>query len=82
MIENYSDQTEIEAIGILNLYLMGAKSLMLSVLYAQRQTKHSSTLWDRILTYCTSKSSDGTLFGELLEAADEAGFVEDSFDIF
>ena len=73
VVENYSDQTENEAMGILNLYLMGARSLMLSVLYTQRQKQHSSLLWDRLLTYCTSKSTDGALFGELLEAAAHSG---------
>jgi hypothetical protein len=73
VIETYSKQTEKEAIGILNLYLMGAKSLMLSVLYAQRQMLHSSMLWDRLLSYCTSATTDGVLFGELLEAAAHSG---------
>ncbi|KAL3904556.1 MAG: hypothetical protein SGILL_010019, partial [Bacillariaceae sp.] len=73
VIENYSEQTEKEAIGILNLYLMGAKSLMLSVLYTQRQKEHSSLLWDKLISYCTDKASDGILFGELLEAAAHSG---------
>jgi vacuolar protein sorting-associated protein 41 len=73
IIENYIDQTEMVALGILNLYLMGCKSLMLSVLYAQRQKKYSSLLWDRLISHCTVQTSDGILFGELLESAAYSG---------
>mmetsp|Transcript_21087 Transcript_21087/g.37129 ORF Transcript_21087/g.37129 Transcript_21087/m.37129 type:complete len:171 (+) Transcript_21087:496-1008(+) len=46
---------------------------MLSVLYAQRQRMYSSTLWDKLIRYCTSRTADGVLFGELLEAAAHSG---------
>jgi hypothetical protein len=73
-IEHYSEETEAEAIGILDLYLEGVKSLMLAVSYAQRQRKHSSLLWDKLISYCLGNKSrdtgdDGTLFGALLEAS-------------
>jgi vacuolar protein sorting-associated protein 41 len=73
IIENYSELTEADAVGVLNLYLLGARSLMLSVLYAQRQHRFSSILWGRLITYCLSEASDGGLFGELLEAAALSG---------
>jgi len=69
IIEMYSEQTESEALGILNLYLKGARSLPLSVSYAQRQKQFSSILWDSLISHCLKKASDGTIFGELLEAA-------------
>ncbi|KAG7343199.1 hypothetical protein IV203_021144 [Nitzschia inconspicua] len=73
IIENYSDQTEKVSLSILNLYLLGCKSLMLSVSFAQRQKQYSSLLWDRLISYCTEKTSDGILFGELLESAAYSG---------
>jgi len=69
IIETYSDETETEAMGILNLYLKGAKSLPLAVSYAQRQKKFSAILWDHLISYCLKEASDGTIYGELLEAA-------------
>ena len=69
IIEKYSDETETEAMGILNLYLKGAKSLPLAVSYAQRQKKFSVRLWDKLISYCLEEASDGTIYGELLEAA-------------
>ena len=69
IIEKYSDETETEAMGILNLYLKGAKSLPLAVSYAQRQKKFSARLWDKLISYCLEEASDGTIYGELLEAA-------------
>lgn len=74
IIESYTEQTETEAVGILDLYLKGAKSVMLAVLYAQRQRRFSSMLWERLITYCLSTSADvGGRFGELLEAAALSG---------
>jgi hypothetical protein len=84
IIEHYSEQTETEAMGILDLYLQGANSLMLAVSYAQRQRQYSSILWDKLISYCLSNNSkgfvgigqdgqDGILFGALLEAAALSG---------
>jgi vacuolar protein sorting-associated protein 41 len=73
IIENFSDSTEKTALGVLNLYLLGCKSLVLAVLFAQRQKQYSSLLWDRLISYCTGKTSDGILFGELLESAAYSG---------
>jgi hypothetical protein len=77
IIEHYSEQTEAEAKGILDLYLEGANSIMLAVSYAQRQRQYSSMLWDRLIAYCLNKKSskykDGMLFGSLLEAAALSG---------
>jgi len=69
IIEMYSDQTETEAVGILNLYLKGAKSLPLSVSYAQRQKQFAPILWDILISHCLEKASDGAMFGELLGSA-------------
>jgi hypothetical protein len=80
IIEHYSEETEAEAMGVLDLYLEGANSLMLAVSYAQRHRQFSSVLWDNLITYCLSKSEKGpdaegggTLFGALLEAAALSG---------
>lgn len=79
IIENYSEQTKAEALGILDLYLEGANSIMLAVAYAQRQRQYSSNLWDKVINHCLSnkknvgKTQDGFLFGALLEAAALSG---------
>lgn len=73
IIENYGDRTENGALGILNLYLLGCRSLMLAVSFAQRQKQFSSLLWDKLTSFCTGKTSDGELFGKLLEAAAYSG---------
>lgn len=73
IIENFCELTETEAAGILNLYLKGTKSVMLSVLFTQRQRRFSSMLWDKLIAYCLSSSVDAGLFGELLEAAALSG---------
>jgi len=80
IIENYSNESEAEAMGILDLYLYGADSITLAVGYAQRQSQHSARLWDELIDHCLSKSStaggkaqDGILFGALLEAAALSG---------
>ena len=69
IIEKYSDETETEAMGVLNLYLKGAKSLPLAVSYAERQKEFTSVLWDHLISHCLEEASDGTIYGELLEAA-------------
>jgi len=73
IVEKYSDETETEAMGILNLYLKGAKSLPLAISYAQRQKKYTSALWDHLISHCLKEASDGMIYGELLEAAALAG---------
>lgn len=79
VIENYSEQTSAEALGVLELYLEGANSLMLAVSYAQRQRQYSSLLWDELMNYCLSSKGpqrqqpNGILFGALLEAAALSG---------
>ena len=82
IIEHYSEESEAEAKGILDLYMEGANSIMLAVSYAQRQREYSAVLWEKLIQYCLSKTSsprsgksiqdtqkDGMLFGSLLEAA-------------
>jgi len=75
VIEKYNEQTETDALGILNLYLKGVQSIQLAVSYAQRQKQFSIVLWDHLILYCLKKASDGgvMLFGELLEAAALSG---------
>jgi hypothetical protein len=81
VIERYSDQSEGEAMVILDLFLEGAQSIMLGVAYAQRQRQFSSILWDKLINHCLSpkattlgvNSEDGILFGSLLEAAALSG---------
>jgi len=43
---------ELEAKQILMLYLEGAKSLSQAVFYAQRNTDHSSQLWEILVDHC------------------------------
>jgi len=80
VIENYGDKSEEESYQVLDLYLKGAKSVMLAVAYAQRNTEYSNILWETLIKYCLegeeSKMTeyeegkiDGTLFGSLLEVA-------------
>ena len=77
IIEHYSDETEAEAKGILDLYLEGADSVVLAVSYAQRQRQHSAALWEKLISYCLSadvaKGRNGLLFGSLMEAAALSG---------
>jgi hypothetical protein len=73
IVEHYGEETETEAIGILDLYLEGVRSIMLAVSYVQRQRKYSTSLWNKLISYCLSNESgdigDGVLFGTLLEAS-------------
>lgn len=75
VVEEYGDATAEEAAKVLDLYLKGAKSLMLAVSYAQRATPHSTSLWQSLIDYCLTSKSKGTgaKFGLLLEAAALAG---------
>lgn len=79
--EYFGDDTEEDAKKVLDLYLRGAKSVMLAALYAQRTTKHSSMLWDILIKHCLESKEateenaseevkgEGILFGSLLESA-------------
>lgn len=81
VIETYGDGTEEDSKDVLNLYLKGAKSVMLAAAYAQRNNEHAQALWETLIEYCLaggepygdeemeSSKVDGTLFGSLLEAA-------------
>ncbi len=46
--------------------------------YAERNARHSSMLWDNLISYCLAKEingrrSDGKIFGSLLEVAARSG---------
>lgn len=86
VIESFGKGTVDDAKEVLQLYVRGEKNLYMAVAYAERDTKHSSILWDILVEYCTtadpSSSSDetnqnrgaqGALFGSLLEAAAHTG---------
>jgi hypothetical protein len=89
VLEHFSDNQQTDAQLILDLYLHGTQSIMLAVSYAQRNNAHSETLWEIVIDHClspttktidddtedhtTKQSFDGTLFGQLLEAAALSG---------
>jgi len=86
VIESFGKGTVDDAKEVLELYVRGEKNLYMAVAYAERNTKHSSILWDILVEYCTTadplSSSDetnqnrgaqGALFGSLLEAAAHTG---------
>lgn len=75
VIEHFGKGTEEDAKEILDLYLNGAKSLMLAVSYAQRNADYSSELWKILIDYCLKDedNKDGSLFGSLLECAALSG---------
>jgi len=89
IMEHYGNDTADDAAVVLELYLKGAQSLMLAVSFAQRATRHSSTLWHSLIDYCLGtqtssggggedsktdvKKENGLLFGSLLEAAALSG---------
>lgn len=79
VIEHFGKGTEEDANQILDLYLNGAKSLMLAVSYAQRNTEYSSKLWTLLIDHCLNNAQDegdkkdGSLFGSLLECAALSG---------
>lgn len=64
--------------NILDLYLKGARSIMLAVSYVQRKDT-SSNMWDILIDHCLGSHDDdegevdGSLFGLLLEAAALSG---------
>jgi hypothetical protein len=80
--ERYDEKSEENAKVVLELYLKGAKSLMLAVSYAQRTKEYTAELWQVLIDYCLStksqttkksESMDGNVFGSLLEAAALSG---------
>lgn len=82
ILENHGNNTEADALLILELFLEGAQSLMLAVSFAQRTKSHSAKLWEKLIAHCLLKSSlektsdgsfSGILFGSLLEAAALSG---------
>lgn len=83
VIEQYGDNSEDDALRVLDLYVKGADSLMMAVSYAQRTRDHSSLLWDRLIDHCISSDKrdtrdndakyTGKKFGMLLEAAALSG---------
>jgi hypothetical protein len=79
IMENFGNDSEEDALLILDLYLKGAKSLMHAVSFAQRTKDCSTALWEILIDYCLATSSDpgknardastdGSLFGLLLES--------------
>ena len=82
VIENFFDGSVADAKEILQLYLRGAKKLFMAVTFAERNTTHSSILFDMLVEHCTppdptsdanQNSAMGSLFGSLLEAAADTG---------
>lgn len=84
IMENYGNDSESDALLILELYLKGAQSLMLAVAFAQRAKSHSAKLWEILIGHCLSTNAveststamprvNGNLFGSLLEAAALSG---------
>jgi vacuolar protein sorting-associated protein 41 len=82
IMEHYGEETEDDARLILDVYLKGTQSMMLTVSYVQRALEHRAGLWEILIQHCLTeggKSStpdstiDGTLFGSLLEAAGLCG---------
>ena len=83
VIEHFSEGTIADANEILQLYLLGAKNLHLAVAFAERSSKYSDLLWDKLIEHCTTpsgltsgetqSSAMGALFGSLLEAAAHSG---------
>lgn len=60
----------------LQLFIEGARSVMLGVAYAQRTRGYSSLLWNKLIDHCLRpgvRGGDGNSFGALLEAAALAG---------
>lgn len=82
VIENFGEGSIEDAREILQLYLRGAKNLHMAVAFAQRNSTHSSLLWDLLVEHCTTpdpttdtneKGALGARFGSLLEAAAHTG---------
>lgn len=85
IMENFGNGSSEDVTMVLELYLKGARSLVLAVSYAQRAGKHSLELWHTLIEHCLSpdvgSSSDidgvakgnSSSFGSLLEAAALSG---------
>lgn len=73
VIEKFGSGDFEDARKVLQIYLLGAKNLFLAVAYAERNTTHSSALWEMLITHCTEGEGHGVLFGSLLEAAAHCG---------
>jgi hypothetical protein len=82
IMDRYGEQDRENARVILDLYLHGAKSLMLAVSFAQRSTVYKAELWQTLVDYCLMSDEKGSKrgrngrsnhFGALLEAAALAG---------
>ena len=76
IIEFYGSRNQDDVMIILELFLEGAKSIMLGVAYAQRTRVYSSLLWDKLIDFCLipgGRGDNGTSFGALLEAAALSG---------
>lgn len=75
IMDRYGEQNQENANVILELYLHGAKSLVLAVSYAQRSKGYRKDLLQVLIDYClsTDQKAEGgnrsNLFGSLLEAA-------------
>lgn len=79
ILEHYGSDTESESHEVLDLYMKGAKSVILAVSFAQRNNTYSSGLWEALIGHCLEREEDregnpdGSLFGALLEAAALSG---------
>ncbi|KAL3776985.1 hypothetical protein ACHAWO_006339 [Cyclotella atomus] len=73
VIEKFGRDDFESAKKVLQIYLLGAKNLLLAVAYAERNTEHSTELWEILITHCTESEGHGALFGSLLEAAAHCG---------
>jgi hypothetical protein len=79
IMEHFGENSEDDAKLILELYLLGSKSVMLAASFAQRNLLHSELLWKILVDHCllnvnpsksfVSSSIDGSMYGLLLEAA-------------
>lgn len=81
VIERSGAGTEKDSKQVLYLYLEGVVSLPHAVEYVERNSRHSSLLWDILVSYCLNTNevrgkeiqSNGKIFGSLLEVAAKTG---------
>jgi vacuolar protein sorting-associated protein 41 len=82
IMEAFGNESESDALLILELYIRGAESIVLGVSFAQRTNSHAAKLWQTLVDHCLSSNTAdnhdksnrsnhnmGTMFGSLLEAA-------------
>lgn len=83
IMEHFGENTEANAKLILDLYLLGAKSVTLATSFTTRNQYYSETLWETLVDHCLknvnqlqseisaspSSLTDGKTYGALLEAA-------------